>query len=79
MAVLVVYILDVPGFLLAGGLALVWIARKLLMPDDEASRHAAEAPARSFAGALRTIVVADAIMGVDNVLAIGGAASGSIL
>jgi YjbE family integral membrane protein len=78
MAVLVVYVLDVPGFLLAGGLALIWIARKLLMPDaDAADTHAT--PATSFAGALRTIVVADAIMGVDNVLAIGGAASGSIV
>src|SRR6476659_9759481 len=68
MAILVVYVLDVPGFLLAGGLALVWISRKLLMPDEDAANaHAAQAPANSFAGALRTIVVADAIMGVDNV------------
>src|SRR6478752_3575195 len=37
MAVLVVYILDVPGFMLAGGLALIWIARKLLMPDADAA------------------------------------------
>ena len=80
MAVLVVYILNVPGFMLAGGLALVWIARKLLTPDPDAmANHAAQAPAASFAAALRTIVVADAIMGVDNVLAIGGAASGSIV
>ena len=80
MAVLVVYILDVPGFLLAGGLALIWIARKLLVPDeDAASRHTGPAAVTSFASALRTIVVADAIMGVDNVLAIGGAASGSIV
>jgi YjbE family integral membrane protein len=78
MAILVVYILDLPGFLLAGGIALVWIARKLLMPDEDAGQHLAEAPALSFAGALRTIVVADAIMGIDNVLAIGGAASGSV-
>lgn len=78
MAVLVVYILDVPGFMLAGGLALVWIARKLLMPDEGAAeKHAT--PAATFAGALRTIVIADAVMGIDNVLAIGGAAHGSIV
>ncbi|MFO1081604.1 MAG: TerC family protein [Reyranellaceae bacterium] len=79
MAVLVVYILNVPGFMLAGGLALIWIARKLLSSegDGEAS-HAVKAPATSFAGAVRTIVVADAVMGIDNVLAIGGAAKGSI-
>ena len=80
MAILVVYILDLPGFLLAGGLALIWIARKLLVPDeDAASRHAGPATVTSFVGALRTIVIADAVMGVDNVLAIGGAASGSIV
>ena len=79
MAVLVVYILDLPGFLLAGGLALIWIARKLLAPDENAASHHAGPAAATFAGALRTIVVADAIMGIDNVLAIGGAASGSIV
>ena len=80
MALLVVYILDLPGFMLAGGLALIWIARKLLEPDEGAAeKHLAQAPATSFAGALRTIVIADAVMGVDNVLAIGGAASGSFL
>ena len=80
MATVVIYILNVPGFMLAGGLALVWIARKLLTPDPEAAlNHDAAAPAATFAAALRTIVVADAVMGVDNVLAIGGAASGSVL
>ena len=80
MAIIVVYILDLPGFMLAGGLALIWISRKLLQPDEGAAeKHLAEAPATTFAGALRTIVIADAVMGVDNVLAIGGAATGSVL
>jgi len=80
MAILVVYVLDLPGFMLAGAIALVWIARKLLTPDPEAAgNHAAAVPAATFAVALRTIVVADAVMGVDNVLAIGGAAIGSVL
>lgn len=80
MAILVVYILDLPGFMLAGGLALVWIARKLLTPEEQgAHNHLVKGPATSFAGALRTIVIADAVMGVDNVLAIGGAATGSVL
>ena len=80
MAILVVYILDVPGFMLAGGVALVWIARKLLTPEEQgAESHLVKGPATSFAGAIRTIVIADAVMGVDNVLAIGGAAHGSIL
>jgi YjbE family integral membrane protein len=80
MAILVVYVLDLPGFMLAGAITLVWIARKLLTPDPEAAgNHAAAVPAATFAVALRTIVVADAVMGVDNVLAIGGAAIGSVL
>lgn len=79
MAILVVYILDVPGFMLAGGIALVWIARKLLTPEQNADNHLVKGPATSFAGAIRTIVIADAVMGVDNVLAIGGAAHGSVL
>lgn len=80
MAIIVVYILDLPGLKLAGGLALIWISHKLLQPDGGAAeKHLAQAPATTFAGALRTIVVADAVMGVDNVLGIGGAAQGSVL
>ncbi|CAN5921292.1 hypothetical protein BH11PSE3_BH11PSE3_02670 [soil metagenome] len=80
MAILVVYILDVPGFMLAGGLALIWIARKLLTPEENPeSSHLVKGPATTFGAALRTIVIADAVMGIDNVLAIGGAATGSIL
>ena len=66
--------------MLAGGLALVWIARKLLTPQDNAEEnHLVKAPAASFAAAVRTIVIADAVMGIDNVLAIGGASHGCIL
>ncbi|MGE0224989.1 MAG: TerC family protein [Acetobacteraceae bacterium] len=82
MAVVVVYILAVPGFMLAGGLALVWIARKLLMPEPESGAHAeklSNAPVTSLFSAIRTVVIADAVMGIDNVIAIGGAAKGSIL
>ena len=80
MAIVVVYILMIPGFLLVGGLALVWIARKLVAPqeDGEAPGHG-HAAAASMAAAIRTIVVADAVMGIDNVLAIGGVARDSIL
>ncbi len=80
MAVLIIHALAVPCFMLAGGIALAWISRKLLTPGPgaEDSRSAA-APAATLAAAVRTIVIADAIMGVDNVLAIGGAAHGSIV
>ena len=72
----VVWLLKIPGFLLVGGLALVYIGWKLTR--EESTGHAIE-PKASFRAAVQTIVVADAVMGVDNVLAVGGAAHGSWL
>ena len=72
----VVWLLRIPAFLLIGGLALVYIGRKLTQDGDD--KHRIEATG-SVAGAVRTIVIADAVMGIDNVLAVGGAAQGSML
>lgn len=78
MTLIVVWLLKVPGLMLIGGIGLVWIAAKLLKPHDEATDDAGHAPeAVTFAGALKTIVVADALMGLDNVLGIAGAAHGN--
>ena len=80
MTMLVVWLLQVPGLLFAGGVALIWIAYKLLLPEEAAAEAAhADAGATSFWGAMRTIVIADAVMGLDNVLAVAGAAQGSYL
>lgn len=77
LTLVVVWLLKVPGLLLIGGLLLFPIAYKLATPAADAGAvgdgHAA---ADSFWGAMKTIVIADALMGVDNVLAIGGAAHG---
>ena len=70
----VVWLLAIPGLMAAGGAVLVWIAYKLLRQDD-ASHHVK--PASGFWAAIKTIVVADAAMGIDNVLAVAGAAHGS--
>lgn len=78
MAIGVVWLLKIPGFLVIGGLALIWIARKLLDPQEGGGDHKVAA-AQTLAGAIRTVVIADAVMGIDNVLAIGGAAHGSML
>jgi len=78
MTVIVVWLLHIPGLLLAGGLALLWIAYRLLLPDANAEERHDAAPA-TFWGAMRTIVIADAVMGLDNVLAVAGAAHGSYL
>lgn len=75
MTVAVVWLLQIPGLLLVGGLGLVWIAYKLLA-DQGQGEH--DGPvAQTFWGAMKTIVVADALMGVDNVLGVAGAAHGA--
>ncbi len=77
LTVVVVWLLKIPGFLVLGGIALVYIGWKLTHGDGD-SAHAIEAKS-SVRGAVQTIVIADAVMGVDNVLAVGGAAHGSML
>ena len=75
--VCVVWLLQVPGLLLAGGLLLLWIAYKLLA-EDQGSKHEIDAK-DSLIDAVKTIVIADAVMGIDNVLGVAGAAQGSII
>lgn len=78
MTILVVWLLNVPGLLFAGGAMLVWIAYKLLLPEAETNGGDPKINgASTFAGAIKTIVVADMVMGLDNVLAVAGAAHGS--
>jgi YjbE family integral membrane protein len=72
----VIWLLKLPGLMLAGGLLLIPIAWKLLKHEE----HDPDiAPAKGFWAAIRTIVVADALMGLDNVLAIAGAAKGHMV
>ncbi len=76
MTLIVVWLLKIPGLLLVGGLGLLWIAYKLLA-DQGGDEH--DGPgAATFWGAMKTIVVADALMGIDNVLGVAGAANGSM-
>jgi len=79
MTVGVVWLLQVPGLLFVGGIALIYIGYKLLIPDDSDDAGAKLGKPRGIWGAIRTIVVADMVMGVDNVLAVAGAAHGSYL
>ena len=78
MTIIVVWLLMIPGLRFIGGLALVWIAWKLLVPKQDTGEVHAK-PVDSFWAAMKTIVIADAIMGLDNVLAVAGAAKGSFL
>ncbi len=71
----VVWLLKIPGLMAVGGLGLLWIAYQLLNPGEEDGGH--NPTATTFWGAMRTIVIADALMGVDNVLGVAGAAHGA--
>jgi YjbE family integral membrane protein len=74
----VLWLLQVPGLMFAGGALLAWIAYRLLTGSDDGKGRGI-APAMGFWAAMRTIVIADAVMGMDNVLAVAGAAHGSVL
>ncbi|MBP1999390.1 YjbE family integral membrane protein [Paenibacillus shirakamiensis] len=75
MTILVVQLLAVPGLRLVGGIALLWIAYKLIIDEK---KHEIKAGNQIWA-AIRTIIIADTMMGLDNVLAVAGAAHGDNL
>jgi YjbE family integral membrane protein len=71
-----VALLTLPWLKLAGSLLLFWIGVKLLVPeDDEAEMDASE----NLMAAIRTILIADLVMSLDNVIAVAAAAQGSIM
>jgi YjbE family integral membrane protein len=67
-----VVLLDVPLLKFAGGLLLLWIGVRLLAPAHDA--HENVKPADKLVAAIKTIIIADAVMSLDNVIAIAGAA-----
>jgi YjbE family integral membrane protein len=80
MTLAVVALLAVPGLQGAGALLLIWIAYRLLATDDHEEKPAGgNAQITGFWSAIRTIIVADAVMGLDNVLGVAGAAQGSFV
>lgn len=69
-------VMDLPWLKLVGGLLLLWIAIKLMLPEDEEG-HDIEASSHLW-GAVKTIIVADFVMSLDNVIGVAGAAQGSL-
>ncbi|MNW25277.1 Integral membrane protein TerC family protein [compost metagenome] len=69
--IVVLWLLQIPWLLLVGGAMLIWIATKLLYNQEE---HTDIKAGATLWQAVRTIVVADAAMGLDNVIAVAGAA-----
>lgn len=74
-ATIIVVLMTIPYLKLVGGLALLVIAAKLLVPDHEDGDVGA---ASNLWQAVRLIVVADVVMSLDNVIAIAAAADGSV-
>lgn len=72
----VLWLLTLPGLSFTGGLLLAVIAYQLLTGDSEGGGNIA--PVSGFWSAMRTIVMADAAMGLDNVLGVAGAADGNL-
>lgn len=77
-AAFAVVLLRLPGVSAAGGVLLFWIAYKLVSNKDAHQEHDHK-KVTTFAQAMMLIVVADAVMGIDNIIAIAGAAKGDIL
>ncbi|MGQ9370059.1 TerC family protein [Azospirillum sp. ST 5-10] len=75
--IFIVYLLEIPFLKVVGGLLLLWIAFKLMVPEDEGGHNVAAGG--SLAAAVKTIVIADAVMSLDNVIAIAAAAKGDLL
>ena len=75
MTVGVVWLLKIPGLMLVGGIGLLWIAYQLIADQGDEDDHGEGAT--TFWGAMKTIIVADALMGIDNVLGVAGAAHGA--
>ena len=68
-------LMSLPYLKLIGGLALIVIAAKLLVPEDEGDEIAA---GTTLWHAVRIVVIADIIMSLDNVIAVAAAANGEI-
>ena len=84
-SIFAVYLLEVPGLMLIGGLLLLWIAygffkelREEKAEEEDPEGHEDGAVGKTMAQALKQIVIADVSMSLDNVLAIAGIARGNL-
>jgi YjbE family integral membrane protein len=77
LTLIAVKMLGLPWLKLVGGLALLWIGAKLMSDEEEQQDH--EAEPIGIGAAVRTILLADLVMSLDNVLAVAAAAQGNTL
>jgi YjbE family integral membrane protein len=77
LTVVAVELLKLPWLKLIGAVLLFWIAIKLLLPESEG--EGGGKTGASMAAAVKTILIADLVMSLDNVIAVAAAAKGSLL
>ena len=77
LTLVAVRMLGLPWLKLVGGVALLWVGAKLM--SDEESEHAHPTEPLGIGAAVRTILLADLVMSLDNVLAVAAAAQGNTL
>jgi YjbE family integral membrane protein len=77
LTIVAVKLLEFPFLKLIGGAALLWIAVKLLVPEDEDDGDVTAST--QLWGAVKTILIAELVMSTDNVIAVAAAAKGSIV
>jgi YjbE family integral membrane protein len=75
---IIAWLLEIPAIKLIGGLLLLWIGVKLMVPEDEDGGDGVKG-AGNLWGAIQTIIIADVVMSLDNVIAIVAAAKGDIV
>ncbi|MDR1702860.1 MAG: TerC family protein [Sporomusaceae bacterium] len=78
LVIIATYLLQIPYLMCIGGLALIYIAIKLLTPSQSDKKKNLK-QAGSLAEAVKIILLADVIMSLDNVLALAGVAGGDFL
>ena len=77
LTIVAVELLKLSYLKLIGGALLLWIAVKLLVPEDDAGEGIESSS--NLWGAIKTILIADLVMSLDNVIAVAAAAKGSIV
>ncbi|HLF24103.1 MAG TPA: TerC family protein, partial [Burkholderiales bacterium] len=79
LTIVAVELLRLPYLKLVGAALLLWIGIKLLLPEDDADDSDDGRFGSGLGAAIRTILIADLVMSLDNVIAVAAAAKGSLL
>lgn len=69
-------LINLPGLMALGGLLLFWIAYRMMVEEEGGAEEGKTA--ENFFQAIKIIVIADTVMGLDNIIAIAGAAEGDV-